>query len=261
MRRRRRAARRASSRSGPSTTAAMLSTRGRRHRGGRHRRRSARAGGRQGAARLRARGRCRARWPGSDERAARRGRRRRCCARRREARDHVHPRPGPRVMGDDKVRGDGRRPSAAGMRHGGGRGRYPAEHRSRRASGSPSNGRSSSTTSCARWTTRRCTRSASACSTTARSTAWSRRCGSRRRCSPTGHRRRRGRRLPRVQDRDEAQGDRRRPRDDGRQGPAADPTRRSSFTEPPRDVYKTLIIRDGKLIGAPCSATLARSPT
>ena len=50
---------------------------------------------------------------------------------------------------------------------------------------SPSSGRSSSTTRCAPWTTPTSTRWASACSTAARSTAWSRRCGSRPWCWPT----------------------------------------------------------------------------
>ena len=95
------------------------------------------------------------------------------------------------------------------------------------------------------------TRSGSACSTAARSTAWSLRCGSRRWCSPTRspeptRNRPTWARAPPPSSRSPAS---RWPRwaSPSRSGR---PTSTSSFSEPKRGVYKSVVIRDDKIIGA-----------
>ena len=68
------------------------------------------------------------------------------------------------------------------------------------------------------------------------------------------------RRLPRFADRDQAQGGRRRRRVDGHQGARACPTTSScSSPSPSTGVYKTIVIRDGKLVGATLVGDVARS--
>ncbi len=57
-------------------------------------------------------------------------------------------------------------------------------------------------------------------------------------------------RLPRVPDRDQAQGRGRRRGVDGRQGPERPDDEFVRFAEPKRGIYKSVVIRDGKLIGA-----------
>ena len=65
------------------------------------------------------------------------------------------------------------------------------------------------------------------------------------------HRRRPGRRLPRLADRDQAQGGRRRRRlDGGAASRSGTPTSTSSSPSRSKGVYKSLVIRDDKLIGA-----------
>ena len=58
------------------------------------------------------------------------------------------------------------------------------------------------------------------------------------------------RRVPRLADRHEAQGGRRRRRLDGPQGAGARRRRDVVFSEPRKGVYKSVIIRDDRLVGA-----------
>ena len=237
-------------------TTAMLDYARRAPRGGRDRRRAARAGGGLRAAAARARGARRAVRAGADEPAARRGGRRRSCAGcssgwasrctpasgppRCAARGvgergrvratapsidcdmvvvtaGIRPNVGPRrrVRADRRAGDRHRRPDA--------RGRRPRHLRGRRVRPAP----------------RRGVRAGRAA------------VGAGRRARRPHHRRRPEGRLPRLADRDEAQGRRRRRGLDGRQAPGAGRTTSSSGSPSrSRGVYKSVVIRDGKLVGA-----------